>query len=691
MKHFMSLVLLTCLVIVNNAPAADQKPNILFLLADDQRPDTIAALGNPRISTPNLDRLVARGVSFRRATCSYPICVISRAEMLSGMHGWENGINAMGGRSFQKDITFWAEALRESGYQTCYVGKWHTTGRPSRYGYGSVRGLFSGGGGKWWKEGQIDWKGTPVTGYRGWIFQDETGKEKYPDLGVGLTPDIDSKFADAAIAEIRSDHGDAPWFLHVNFTGPHDPLFIPPGTEGKYKAEEMMIPPNFTGQHPFDHGNLKGRDEMLLPFPRTGEDVRDLLRVYYSVVDYLDQQVGRIVAALEETGQLENTIIIYSSDHGMGVGSHGLRGKQSQYEHTINVPLIVAGPGVASGVRSDAQVYLRELYPTTCDLAGAEIPESVTGKSFADVLRGKTKQHHGEIFGYFTNHPAHDSRRWLEVHRVSAGGKKPVVRSESGPSREEEPGRGRGSRGAGFPAQETTRPVAKGDRRSSTRGFRRLTGPFPALNEANFFKGLSKPTARWFRATFAGPTEGQTLCVPSILEGKSVLLSSPTGSGKTLAGFLGIIDCLSREHRGGTLPAAGIQCIYVSPLRALAYDIEKNLKQPLEGLGLSEVITVGMRTGDTSSNERARQRRKPPHILITTPESLAIVLPQRGYREALERCRFVIIDELHAFVENKRGAHLSVSLERLERLGERERPLCRIGLSATVLAPRRGG
>lgn len=197
-----------------------------------------------------------------------------------------------------------------------------------------------------------------------------------------------------------------------------------------------------------------------------------------------------------------------------------------------------------------------------------------------------------------------------------------------------------------------------------------------------FEKSLLPSVWKWFRKEFGKPTEAQELCIPDIAAKRSVLLSSPTGSGKTLAGFLGIIDRLAREHAEGTLDSKGIRCVYVSPLRALAYDIEKNLRQPLAGLGLEEVITVGLRTGDTSTAERQKQRRKPPHILITTPESLAIVLPQKGYREALSRCEFVIIDELHAFAENKRGVHLMVSLERLERM--REKPLCRIGLSATV-------
>lgn len=203
-------------------------------------------------------------------------------------------------------------------------------------------------------------------------------------------------------------------------------------------------------------------------------------------------------------------------------------------------------------------------------------------------------------------------------------------------------------------------------------------------SERTFDESLHPQTAKWFRKTFGKPTEAQELCLPDIAVKRSVLLSSPTGSGKTLAGFLGIIDRLAREHYEGHLPKHGIRCVYVSPLRALAYDIEKNLKQPLAGLGLDEVITVGLRTGDTSSAERQKQRRKPPHILITTPESLAIVLPQKGYREALGRCEFVIVDELHAFAENKRGSHLTVSLERLERIRGNVEPLCRIGLSATV-------
>ena len=406
MKFYFSILLGLSLGLAG----AQTSPNLLFLLADDMRPDAIAALGNPRIKTPNIDGLIARGTTFTRATCSYPICVVSRAEIITGTHGWENGVDGIRNQ-LRPDASFWGDALQNAGYETWYVGKWHTHGRPSARGYQQVKGLFSGGGGRWWTEGQSDWKGFPVTGYRGWVFQGEDRSQMFPEKGVGLTPDIDSKFADAAIELIQS-MPTKPWFLHVNFTGPHDPLFMPPGLEGVYGANDMEIPPNFLRQHPFDHGNIDGRDEVLLAFPRTKGAVQDLLRVYYSVIDYVDRQIGRILTALEESGQLDNTIVVFASDHGMGVGSHGLRGKQSMYEHTMNVPLILAGPGIQANHLTDAQVYLRELYPTTCELLGAPIPDAVSAESFMPVLRGEQAEHHEAVFGYFR-----DSQRMIRVDR----------------------------------------------------------------------------------------------------------------------------------------------------------------------------------------------------------------------------------------------------------------------------------
>jgi ATP-dependent helicase Lhr and Lhr-like helicase len=192
---------------------------------------------------------------------------------------------------------------------------------------------------------------------------------------------------------------------------------------------------------------------------------------------------------------------------------------------------------------------------------------------------------------------------------------------------------------------------------------------------------------KWFESAYPAFTHAQLLAVPAILDRQSILLTSPTGSGKTLAGFLGIFDALLRKLDGGSL-GSSVQCIYVSPLRALAYDIGKNVHAPLVGMGLEKTVRVHLRTGDTPSAERVKFRQRAAHILITTPESLAVMLAQESYATHFSECEFVIVDELHSFAGNKRGADLTLSLERLERLRLQHKPnvtsLCRVGLSATA-------
>src|SRR6187551_1844841 len=181
---------------------------------------------------------------------------------------------------------------------------------------------------------------------------------------------------------------------------------------------------------------------------------------------------------------------------------------------------------------------------------------------------------------------------------------------------------------------------------------------------------FSPTVRRWFEQTFDAPTPAQERGWPAIASGKHTLIQAPTGSGKTLAAFLWALD--------RARPGEGTQVLYVSPLKALNYDVERNLRGPLAGIGSS--LAVGVRTGDTPAKERAAMLRNPPDILITTPESLFLLLTSRA-RETLRTIRFVIVDEVHAVAGSKRGAHLALSLERLERLTAQ--PFQRIGLSAT--------
>jgi arylsulfatase A-like enzyme len=396
-KRFLGLSFTLLLLMALDARS---KPNFLLIVTDDQRPDTIASLGNEIIDTPNLDRLVRAGTTFERATCANPLCVPSRAEILSGCSGFRNGVLGMGGERIDPKLTLLPAAMTAGGYHAWYSGKWMNDGKPLTRGYQETRGLFGSGGGTW-KKGEVilGRKGRPITGYRNWTFKDAKGKPEL-DKGIGLTSLTDKYVADGAL-EFLQRKTDKPFFLHVNFTGPHDPLVYPPGYEDKYKSAEMKLPPNFLPRHPFDHGNFEGRDERLLPWPRTKEDVLDELAVYYAVIDHIDKQVGRIIEQLRSDGRLKNTYVIFTSDHGLALGSHGLMGKQNMYEHTIRVPLIITGPKVPAGKRSDALCYLRDLYPTICDLSGIPIPESVEGRSLKPVIEGKQDAVHTEIYGYF--------------------------------------------------------------------------------------------------------------------------------------------------------------------------------------------------------------------------------------------------------------------------------------------------
>ncbi|HEV7460696.1 MAG TPA: DEAD/DEAH box helicase, partial [Solirubrobacteraceae bacterium] len=174
---------------------------------------------------------------------------------------------------------------------------------------------------------------------------------------------------------------------------------------------------------------------------------------------------------------------------------------------------------------------------------------------------------------------------------------------------------------------------------------------------------FSERTRAWFNGAFEAPTPAQEQAWPAIATGEHVLLSAPTGSGKTLAAFLWALDRLATDP----LPDGErrTRLVYVSPLKALSYDIERNLRAPLKGIGAD--ISVAIRTGDTPQRERAAMRRHPPDVLITTPESLYLILTSQA-REMLTGAQWAIVDEIHAVAQTKRGAHLALTLERLEAL-----------------------
>lgn len=375
-------------------------PSIVLIVSDDQRPDTIHALGNATISTPNLDRLAARGTVFTRAIAGYPICHVSRAEIITGCCAFRALAHYPSG-GIKPSLATLAGTLRAAGYHTWYSGKWHNDGRPKSRGYEKTAGLFTSGGGKNLPAAETDSQGHAVTGYTGWTFKTDDG-EVIAEHGAGLTARTSEHIADGAISLIR-ERTEKPFLLHVNFAAPHDPRIMPPDAAGRYDPAKMPLPRNFAPQHPFDHGNLDGRDEVLLKRPLDESDLRAELACYYAVITHMDEQIGRIVEALAETGRLESTLIVFTTDQGLALGSHGLVGKQNMYEHTIGVPLIAAGPGALAGARSAVQCYLHDLFPTFCELAGVPVPSTVQGASLRAALAGSAEAVHPFVVSVFTD------------------------------------------------------------------------------------------------------------------------------------------------------------------------------------------------------------------------------------------------------------------------------------------------
>jgi len=357
-----------------------RKPNILFLFADDQRADTIAALGNPHVKTPNLDRLVTLGFTFRTNYCfggnSGAVCVPSRAMLMSGKTWFHVDTASL------KDAKLLPELLQENGYVTFGTGKWHN-GQPSWLrAFQRGQSIFFGG--------MSDHTKVPVRdlGPDGKLTAERTGEKSSSEL-----------FADAAIQFLRSHDGKKPFFAYVAFTAPHDPRMPPLAFREIYYRNLPPLPANYLPQLPFDNGMMRGgRDENLAPWPRTEAVIRDQLAEYYGMITHMDEQVGRILDALKQTGRADNTLIIYAADNGLALGSHGLLGKQNVFEHSMRVPLIFVGPGIPQGKSTQAFSYLLDVYPTLCDLIGIPRPADLEGESLRPLWEGKKDRVRDSVF-----------------------------------------------------------------------------------------------------------------------------------------------------------------------------------------------------------------------------------------------------------------------------------------------------
>jgi arylsulfatase A-like enzyme len=218
---------------------------------------------------------------------------------------------------------------------------------------------------------------------------------------------------DETLAFLKSQDGKKPFFSYLAFDGPHDPHIVPDDFPVKYDVASTPLPPNFLPQHPFDNGEMVIRDEQLLKWPRPEADVKTMLADYYRYISFLDVQVGRVLDAVDASPYAANTFVVYAADSGVARGSHGLIGKQNLYEHSMRVPLIVAGPGVVADRKADAMCYLFDVLPTLGQLCGVAGPQGSNGRSFAEVLKDPSQPARPfMMFGYKTIMKALSDGRW---------------------------------------------------------------------------------------------------------------------------------------------------------------------------------------------------------------------------------------------------------------------------------------
>ena len=423
-RIFLALVFITALMVHGEetpapAPAA-KRPNILLIFADDLAWDAVSFNGNPVVKTPNLDRLAKQGSNFQQCynmgSWSAAVCVPSRTMLNTGRFVWRAGAlnlknEAAAGRT-------WAQILEKAGYATYMTGKWHVEGLAPKDVFqklGTVRGGMA-------KTNDGVYNRPKASGKETWTPWDESLKG-YWEGGKHWSVVT----ADEAIGYLDSRRGQVqPYFAYVAFNAPHDPRQAPKSFVDMYPAASVDLPRNFLPLAPFYDQIGCGkdlRDERLCIFPRTPEAIRQLRGEYYALITHLDQQIGRILDRLEASGQDKNTHVIFSADHGLACGHHGLMGKQNMYEHSLRTAFILRGPGIPAGRRITTPIYIQDAFPTSLEAAGVAVPSFVEFKSVLPQLGPQPPPHYASIYGCYSR----DLQRciihqgWKLIHYPKAG------------------------------------------------------------------------------------------------------------------------------------------------------------------------------------------------------------------------------------------------------------------------------
>jgi len=411
MKLLQSITLYLSSIVLLHA----ERPNILFIFADDMAFETVRANGRLDIDTPNLDRLVAEGTNFTRSynmgAWGGAVCVASRSMLVTGQSVW-NAQDAVKSASTNKQL--WPQLLQNAGYDTYISGKWHVpTSAPNAFKYSkNIRaGMPRPIGGYNRPLSPKDYE----TGWKPW----DKSKEGFWIGGKHWSEVL----ADDTIGFLESaGKNDTPFFMYIAFNAPHDPRQSPKEYIDKYPLDRIELPKTFQPKHPkLDKMCGMIRDEKTMPFPRTEYAVKVNRQEYFALVTHMDDQIGRILDALEASGKADNTIIVFTADHGLAVGHHGLAGKQNMYEHSLTVPFIVTGPNIPKGKTIDTPIYLQDVMPTTLDWAGVE-QNNVFFKSLTPLIhQANPTAPYSEIYGaYMNNQRAIIKGDWKLIHLPKA-------------------------------------------------------------------------------------------------------------------------------------------------------------------------------------------------------------------------------------------------------------------------------
>lgn len=377
-----------------------EKPNVLFIFTDDQRYNTVGAIGDKQLITPNMDKLALSGVSF---THSYnmgawhgAVCVASRAMLNTGLSVWHAKNAEPGFSELAANRQFWAQRMSDLGYETYFSGKWHVNARVEdifdhvRHERPGMPNQTPAGYNRPKDSTDVSW--LPWDTAQGGYWK---GGKHWSEV---LVEDAELFLSEAA-------KSDKPFFMYLAFNAPHDPRQSPKSYVDLYPLENLELPVSYLPEYPYKDSigcSSRLRDEALAPFPRTAYAVKVNQQEYFALISHTDTQIGKILNALETHGFKDNTYILWTADHGLALGNHGLMGKQNLYDHSIRVPLVISGPGIPENEIRVQQVYLQDVMPTALQLAGSGDLPSVEFRSLLPLIFEK-EESYAAIYGCYMN------------------------------------------------------------------------------------------------------------------------------------------------------------------------------------------------------------------------------------------------------------------------------------------------